>query len=249
MRSIGASFMYRSIPLLVLVSLLPCAVHAQVTVHGSAFVANKYIWRGQALSQGPVLQPTLEAATGLWRLAFFGNVDSRSAAADNNIHFNEADLSLIYHVPLANASVQLGYTLYTFPTPTPSHVALQPTQEIFAALAFELPFENSLWVSYDFDGSKAEGDIKGLYAEVQTGLSIILYNKPLHLSASLGFDHAYLEPTTQTTLSHIAFAADQTWTVGQLSFTPTLGFQYSLSSTYAAFSGRSFLYGGLTITP
>lgn len=235
--------------LLCLAGLLGLAqpVAAQIQFSSSVFYGSPYMWRGEKLSDGFVIQPTLEASMAGFSLAFFGNLDPRSPAVGEKLHFNEADLTLAYTVPVQAVSLSGGYTLYTFPTPGASTLGLSPTQEFFLSLEFEIPLTPSLLVVYDFDGDKAAGDLRGYYAELGLGHQGRLGGEAFSLNATLGLDAGYVLDNGQTALSHLALTAETGFAVGGLALTPLVGFQLSLAERYQDQFGQSVFYGGLGI--
>src|SRR5690606_33756845 len=101
--------------LLACTTLLAPGASAQVEVSFSVFYASPYVWRGEVLSKGFVLQPYVEAAYSGFSLAFFGNVDPNGGSDGSTMSINEADLTAAYAASFSGVDVGVGYTFYTFP--------------------------------------------------------------------------------------------------------------------------------------
>ncbi len=223
--------------------LLLCApmVYGQATLSASLDANSRYMWRGEKLSSGSVLQPTVEVAWERVAVTFFGNLDPQSAAVSDKTHFNEADLTVSYAAPINGFDASFGYTFYTFPAPGADGLAWNPTQELYATVAAPLPLQPSLLLAWDFDGSKADGDIQGFYAEVGVGQSVGAWD----MAAAVGFDNGYVLASGERNLSHVGFSVARTLAFGPVELTPSLSFQHSLDATYQELFDTNTVYGGL----
>ncbi len=124
----------------------------------------KYIWRGQNLSDDPVLQLGASLGWGGFTFGWWGNMDTSKINGKSG-EFTEHDWSLDYSGDLPFAE-GIGYSLglinYYFPTADDAG----ETTEVYFGLGFDLPLSPSVTVYYDVD------EIKGTYASFGIGHSI-----------------------------------------------------------------------------
>jgi hypothetical protein len=151
----------------------PPAAHAEgVTVKttASATWASRYVWRGQTLSTGTVIQPTITATYGGFSANLWSNLDldkDETTVAlnddgtpavdadgmltydgdDDNAALNETDLTLSYTYALGKLSATAGYIYYGFD-------GARDTQEVSLALGVATYLNPTLTCFYDVD----EGD-------------------------------------------------------------------------------------------
>ena len=124
----------------------------------------KYIWRGQNLSDDPVLQPGASVSWNGFTAAWWSNLDTSKINGKSG-EFTEHDWSLDYSddVPFVNGvSYSVGVINYYFPTVDDAG----ETTEIYWGLGFDLPLNPSITVYHDVD------EIKGTYASFAIGHSI-----------------------------------------------------------------------------
>ena len=237
--------MKRIIPILTLLAFVgfsaPAAT-AQVEVSSSLFYGSPYVWRGEVLSSGFVLQPYVEASYQGFSLAFFGNLDPSGGSRGDTFHFNEADITAAYGTSFNGVAVGAGYTFYTFPTPTDDELELSPTQEFFGSVGLEnVPLAPSLMVAYDFDA------FTGLYAELGVGHTLNSGSQPFAIGLAVGFDSEYVLPDGESGLSHVALTAGTDFDAGNLTISPMAGLQLSVNETYQDAFGETIFYGGIGI--
>src|SRR5690606_458620 len=218
------------------------AAHAQVELSSSVFYGSPYVWRGEVLSSGFVIQPTVEASYGGFSLAFFGNVDPYGGSNGGTMAFNEADLTAAYATSVSGVDLGLGYTFYTFPGYLQDELELSPTHEFFGGIALSnVALTPSLFVAYDFDA------LSGLYAELAVGHEFNSGGQPIGFGLALGFDSEFALPDGESGLSHIALTAGTDFDAGYLTVSPMIGFQVSLHEAYQAAYGETVFYGGIGI--
>lgn len=216
---------------------------AQVNISTSLFYGSPYVWRGEVLSTGFVLQPSVEASYGNFAVGFFGNLDPNGTASGDQFHFNEADLYASYGASVGGVAFGAGYTFYTFPTPTAGELELSPSHEIFASLGLEdFPIAPSVFVAYDFNA------YEGLYAEAALGRDIVLGAHPFATGLALGFDSGYVLGDGEEAFSHLALTVGSDFEAGRLTVSPMAGFQYSISDTYQELFGETIFYGGIGVS-
>lgn len=106
-------------------------------------VFSNYMWRGQKLSKGPVIQPSVGITYGNFGANLWTNYDM-----DSEEH-NETDLTLSYGFSMDKMSLESGSLYYALDGSDSGE-----TQEIYLSVAYEVLFNPVLTVYYDFD----EGD-------------------------------------------------------------------------------------------
>jgi hypothetical protein len=147
---------------------------------------SKYIWRGQNLVDGPVLQPEGSLSYRGWTGAVWANYD-----ADEGDEWTEVDYTLDYATSLGPVtssleilSASVGYTYYTFP-PLRHHPEVgvhDDSHEVYAGLSLDTLLSPSLTVHYDF----AQGD--GVYYEFRVGHGFSLGGAKLSFGGSVGYN-------------------------------------------------------------
>ncbi len=141
---------------------------------------SKYIWRGQNLIDGPVLQPEGSLSYQGFSGIIWANYD-----ADEGDQWTELDYTLDYSTSLGKVSpelealsVSVGYTYYTFPNLDEG----DDSHEVYLAAGLDVLLSPSLAVYYDFD----EGD--GVYYEFGLEHGFSLGKPTLTLAGSVGYN-------------------------------------------------------------
>jgi len=157
-------------------------------VKGSAGLTfnSKYIWRGQNLLDGPVLQPQGCLSYAGWTGTVWANYD-----LDEGDEWTEVDYTLDYTTSLGIVtssleilSASVGYTYYTFP-PLRHHPEAgvhDDSHEVYAGLSLDTFLSPSLIAYYDFE----QGD--GMYYEAAVAHSFSLGAPVLSLGGSVGYN-------------------------------------------------------------
>lgn len=141
----------------------------------SAAVASRYVWRGQILSEGIVVQPTVGVALGGFSANLWSNIDiDNDEEDDDGIVMNETDLTLSYSMPVGPVSVTGGFIHYDFDG--------GDTQEIFLTCAVETLLNPSLSLYYDID------DGEGGFAVLAVSQGFPVGPVVLEAGASVGFN-------------------------------------------------------------
>jgi hypothetical protein len=166
----------------------------------------KYIWRGQNISDDPVVQPGISIGWGNLTAGFWGNLETTSIN-DNSGEFTEYDYSLDYSddVPFIDG---LGYSAgvinYYFPSG-------EDTTEIYLGFSLDCLLSPSLTFYNDVD------DIKGTYASFSVGHSIdkigeLSADVPvgLDIGASLGWGSASTTTDTGAAVIKLSIRASST---------------------------------------
>jgi hypothetical protein len=141
----------------------------------SAAVASRYVWRGQILSEGIVVQPTVGVTLGGFTANLWSNIDLDNGEDDDDgIVMNETDLTLSYSMPVGPVSLTGGFIHYDFDG--------ADTQEFYLTGALAVLLNPTLSLYYDFD----EGD--GGFAVLGVSQGFPVGPISLTAGASVGFN-------------------------------------------------------------
>jgi len=157
--------------LTLLLTFSASVLHATET-SGSASVdvMSNYVWRGQKLSNGTVVQPSVGITYGGFGANLWANYDTGP-----NEH-NETDLTLNYTFSTERFNLDAGYIFYALD-------GVEDTQEVYLTFGIDTLLNPSLTVYYDFD----EGE--GAFIVVSIGHSFSLAQDfALNLSASASYN-------------------------------------------------------------
>ena len=91
---------------------------------------SRYVWRGLALSDGPVLQPSEWVSLAGFTLTPLANFAFREGGVP--AEFNELDLTLDYRRDVSNLTVNPSFSLYVYPNRTDA----PPTGELALTLSY-----------------------------------------------------------------------------------------------------------------
>jgi len=143
--------------------------------YASAALASRYVWRGQTLSEGLVVQPTVGMTLGGFSANLWSNVDlDNSEEDDDGIVMNETDLTLSYSLPLGPVNATAGFIHYDFDG--------GDTQELYLTCALSTLLNPTLSLYYDID----EGE--GAFAVLAASHAFPVGPVSLTAGASLGFN-------------------------------------------------------------
>lgn len=134
----------------------------EVVLETGVDLVNKYVWRGQLLTDDPVVQPSVTLGYGDLSLNVWGSIDTTDVneMGGEDWRLQEVDYTLSYaFAPVDGVGMEAGLIYYDFPgTPFDS------TQEVYLGMALEdVPLTPSLTVYYDTD------EVEGFY--VSLGIS------------------------------------------------------------------------------
>lgn len=122
---------------------------AETSGSASADFMSNYVWRGQKLSNGVVIQPSV----GITYDGFGANL---WANYDTGLHeHNETDLTLNYSHSIDMVSLEGGYIFYALE-------GVDDTQEVYVSVGVDVIASPAITVYYDFD----EGDGAFIVASV-----------------------------------------------------------------------------------
>jgi hypothetical protein len=111
-------------------SLLATAVALPLSAGLEADLVSRYVWRGLALSDGPVLQPSVWASFAGLTLTPLANVAFREDSARAGL--NELDLTLDYSRDVFDLTVDPSFAMYLYP----NQADAAPTGELAVALSY-----------------------------------------------------------------------------------------------------------------
>jgi hypothetical protein len=115
---------------------------------------SRYVWRGLALSDGSVLQPSVWASLAGFTLTPWANFAFREG--DATAGFNEMDFTLDYSRDVSNLTVNPSFSVYLYP----NQADAPPTGEL--ALAFSCPVGPiSVFTDHSVDLIAATGAYSG----------------------------------------------------------------------------------------
>jgi len=134
-------------------------------------VLNKYLWRGALLTDGPVMQPSVNLALGGLQLNAWGNMDL-DRANNRPGRLDEIDYTAGYTFGLGLAGITLGGIAYTYP----QH-AFPASMELTGSVSLSLPGAPTLGLNRDVKESQ------GTYLSLSGQHSIP--SGPLDLSAAV----------------------------------------------------------------
>ena len=177
-RALSSVTLVASLALATALALDPLAARAEGAVGKGSFsaaVASRYVWRGQTLSEGIVVQPTVGITLGGFAANLWSNVDLDNGEEDDDgIVMNETDLTLSYTMPIGPVTATAGLIHYDFDG--------ADTQELYLTCALGTLLNPTLSLYYDID----EGE--GAFAVLAASHAFPVGPVSLTAGASLGFN-------------------------------------------------------------
>ncbi len=163
-------------PIAVLLCLCGAA-QARMTPSVSAECAflNKYLWRGSALTSGPVAQPSVTAGLGMLEAGIWANMDLDDVNARPR-EFTEVDYSATFTFAFAGVEFSTGGQMYTY-----SQDGTERCTELFVGMTGPWLLTPSLTVFRIVDA----GD--GMYVSAGFGPSIPLGSGSIDAVAAVGW--------------------------------------------------------------
>jgi hypothetical protein len=149
--------------------------------YASVDTLSSYVWRGQKLSHGWVVQPSAGINYGGFGANLWANYDSDSRLDEGNGHeghgeFTETDITLNYSHSFYKLSLSGGYIYYAL-NDAPD------TQELYISAGYDVLLNPTLTVYYDYD----EG--RGAFIVASIGHSFeVLKGINLNLGASASYN-------------------------------------------------------------
>lgn len=247
----------KSLTALCVAILLMCAVPAALAEEGESNLSygvsvpllSKYIWRGQVLTNDPVVQPEGWVSVGGFTFDIWSNVDLTDVNVDS-FRLIETDYTVEYAFTLADVKMAAGYIYYSFP-----NLGVDDTQEVYVSAALDTLLAPSLTLYWDID------EVGGLYANAAVDHDIPLdavtipENDKLAvtLSASVGFGEGNFNEFyfgTGSGFVDLVLSAEVPIDLGSgFSLTPSVGYMQVLDSRVRAATAKSdSVFGGVTVT-
>jgi len=227
--------------------------HAELTptVGFSLDYNGKYVWRGQNLTDDPVLQPGATIGLGNLTLGIWGNLETTTVNGERD-NFTEVDYSLDYSDSIPGSEI-LGFSVglinYDFPE------ADAQTYEVYAGLSVDTFLSPSVTYYYDYD------DVDSSYVSVGIGHSIadILGEESgvsADLSASLGWGakkyNQFYWGANDSALNDLALGAAFPFAVGPVTVTPSLNYimlvDSDIKSTNAYSTDNEYFFAGIGVS-
>lgn len=188
----------------------------------------KYIWRGQNLTDDPVVQPGASVSFAGFTASWWANIETTKVNG-NNGEFTEHDWSLDYSgdVPgLEGIGYSVGVIYYVFPSVTPDD-----TTEVYWGFGFDLPLSPSITVYHDVDEAKGTYASLGLSHSIEK-FAVVFNDIPvgLDLGASLGwanrtYNKYYWGSTVNSNrFNDLAFSISFPFEIFGLSLTPSFNY-------------------------
>jgi uncharacterized protein (TIGR02001 family) len=216
----------------------------------SADVATKYVWRGQLITDDPVLQPSATLSGYGFSANVWGNVDFTDVNETDGGSFNlrEVDYTLSYGFsPSEGLDLEAGIIWYTFP-------GGDSTGEVYGSVCLSaVPLSPTLAVYYDFD------EVDGFYANLGVGHTFELTEKlGLSLGASLGWGDSdyhefYFGQAASSSLSDLLLSASLDYTLTErVSVSLYVAYSDLLDSDVEALADTGYgdsdiVYGGVSL--
>ncbi len=146
-------------------------------------VATKYVWRGQLLTDDPVVQPSITLSRGGLSLNVWGSIDATdiNEGSGDEYRIQEVDYTLSYgFTPTEGLDIEAGFISYTFPG-----TGLPTTEEVYGSASLSnVPLTPTLVVYYDVD------EVDGFYVNLGIGHTFQLTEK---LALGLGAGIAWAD--------------------------------------------------------
>ena len=214
-----------------------------VDVSAEASVVSKYLWRGVALNEDPVFQPSVTVGLGGLSLNIWGNMDLTDYQ-EKKYNLTETDFTLDYSLELPLLSLSAGALRYQYHD-LPGYSS---TTELYLGAVYGVPGSPSLKIYQDVD------EAKGTY--VEAGVSQSLPVSPLaslEVSASLGWGstkhnrYNYGMPEMKSGLTDFALGAGLPIGLGEkFSVTPSVQWVSCINSDMRKVFDKNLVAFGLT---
>lgn len=194
----------------------------KVSVEAGADVMSRYVWRGQLITDDPVIQPSLTLGFGPVSLNVWGSIDAtdiNESDVDDDWRMQEVDYTASgAFSPMAGLDLEGAVIYYTF-------AGADGTSEVYGSLSLSaLPLTPTLTVYRDFD------ELQALYASLGVSHSFVLTEKlSLDLGASIAWaDEDYHE-------GYIGIAQD-----GFSDISVSVGLSYAVNDNTSLFLSLAF---------
>ena len=137
---------------------------------------SKYVWRGLLITDGPVIQPSVNVSHRGFVVDIWGNMDLDDVNG-NEREFNEIDITLAYGGEVGPVSISGGVIHYTFPS-----TLLTDSTELFASATVDVLLRPTLSGFLDLDAAAG-----GTYWKVEGGHDFVMAPQSSKIPWSIGF--------------------------------------------------------------
>jgi hypothetical protein len=207
---------------------------------------NKYIWRGQNISDKSVFQPAISVGAYGFTGSIWGNMDMTNkslTAPDNAGEFSEYDFTLDYSGTIPSndwLGFSVGTIYYRFP-----NTAFEPTTEIYGGLSLpKVPLTPYFKWYRDVD------EIKGSYFQLGIGHTVekvMKWNEnfycDLALGASLGWGNSAYNRgyfgVSHSRSNDFTLSAGLPISIGTWTVKPSVNYATMLSNSIRKATGKS----------
>lgn len=244
------TFVMTAVMVCMIVALGAPAFAAEGSASASASAMSMYMWRGIRLSEGVVVQPSIDFNYGsfnanLW-VNYDGDPDPTVWPNDGGV-VTETDLTLAYALPIEGVDVTVGYIYYS--------VLGFDTQEAFVSASTELgpvaPYINA-YLDYD-EGTGAYVQVGadfGMELNEATSVTVGGYVSYLADNNVTGLDASGLE---YSAMHNAEVYASVAYAMGDVSIEPSVAYSFPLSTDAEAAmtdadGDDSHAYGGVTVS-
>jgi len=171
--------MILAVVMLIGLSIIPVKA-AETSGSASVGFLSDYMWRGEQLSSGFVVQPTVGITYGSFGANLWANYDSDSK---DHGELTETDLTLNYTFSMDKLSFDTGYIYYGLAGVDTAGADIADTQEIYLAVGYDTLLSPSLTVYYDIEKGNGAFIVAsaGHSVEVSEGID-------LNLGASVSYN-------------------------------------------------------------
>ena len=212
--------------------------------YASVDVMSNYVWRGQKLSEGWVVQPSVGIAYGGFSTNLWANYDTKT---DKH---TETDLTLDYGMSFDKLGVNVGYIYYALD-------GYADTQEAYLSVSVDTILQPKITVYGDFD----QGD--GGFVVASIGHSIDLAkNVPFSVgaSASYNINNKIMGPDKDGKAFSNFYNGEVSASIGipitaHVSMTPKVAYSFALTDdaknaikSVNVGDSSSVVYGGVNLT-
>jgi len=211
-----------------------------IAVSADVSFANKYVWRGIVLTEGFVMQPSMNVAVGALTFNAWANMDLEDIN-DNEFEFNEVDLTADYAFETEMLAFNAGVIYYTFP-----NTDFDSTLEVYFGATLNTFLSPNVTLYKDVDL------VEGLYASFGVGQDVPAgkdSDMSVSLAATLGWGdeshNLFYYGVDEASFTDVLISASTSYPLtDKLSFGASTALTILLSDDIQANFDRSFNFVG-----
>ncbi len=214
---------------------------AETSGTASAGVFSNYVWRGQQLSEGYVIQPSVGITYGSFGANLWANYDGD---VSDHGELTETDLTLDYTFSMEKFSFDAGYIYYGLE-------GADDTQEIYLTVGYDMLLSPSLTVYYDIE----EGN--GAFIVASVGHSVeVSEGMDLNIGGSVSYNaNSEYSIGDYSALHNGEISASLSIPAGSITVEPVVAYSFPLSDdaetaleTISPDNDSSIFYGGVNVS-